>query len=67
MFHFVLSMIGDIITSLQLTEQLHFMAVIVVLMLFSSPGAVATILAVGAKLGVISYIREEKKHQKEAA
>ena len=56
MFHFFLTMITDIIISLRFDDILCFAAIIVVLMLFSSPGAVATILGAGAKLGTAVYM-----------
>ena len=67
MLHFLYNIISDLLMSISLSEQLHFMSVVVVLMLFSSPGAVATIMAFGIKLGIFSYTRDQKRSRKEEA
>ena len=60
MFYFIWTMIVEIVTSLTFNHPLHFMSIVVVLMLFTSPGAVATILASGVKLGAFTFWKEEK-------
>ena len=60
MFNFFVTMIGEMIFSLDFSRPLMFAAIIVVLFLLSSPGAAATLIAVGVKLGSWNYIKEKK-------
>ena len=61
MFYFFLTMITEIITAFDFSRPLCFLAIVVVIMLLSSPGAIATIIGAGTKLGIFLHIREEKK------
>ncbi len=61
MFNLIFTVISDIVTSLQLTRLLEFASLLIVLMLFCSPTGVATILGVGAKLGIYSHVKDKKK------
>ena len=61
----ILTVLTDVVTSLRITTWLQVMSVIIVLMLLSSPGAVATVIAVGTKLGLFTHVREQKKAKAE--
>ena len=55
MFDLILTILTDIVTSVRLTRVLEFASIVVVLMLFSSPGAVFSTLGIGAKAGMVDY------------
>lgn len=63
--NFILTVLTDVVTSLHITTWLQLMSLIIVIMLLSSPGAVATILGAGVKLGVYNYAREQRKDEGE--
>ena len=60
MLNFIITAVYELLISLQLTSVLEFMSIIVVIMLLGSPGAVATTLAVGTKLGIRAHVKERK-------
>ena len=62
MFHFFLTIITEILTSFDFSRPLCFMAIIVVVMLLSSPGTIGTIIGAGAKLGIFLHIKEEQEN-----
>jgi len=59
--NYILTVLADVVTSLHITTWLEVMSIIIVLMLLSSPGAIATIIGAGTKLGVYQHVREEKQ------
>lgn len=46
---------------------LHLVALIVVLFLFSSPGIAGTVVGVGAKLGILGFVRGKRAKSDESA
>lgn len=61
----ILTILSDIVFSLNLTKPLCFLALVVVLFLVSSPGAIATIIGVCTKLGIATHMKEQ--HDEEQA
>ena len=61
MINLIFTALYDIVTSLQLTRWLEFMALFMVIMLLGSPGTIATIIGAGTKLGIFTFIREERE------
>ena len=66
MFNLIANVLGDIVMSLQFSGWLEVMAIITCLMLLGSPGAIATILGAGTKLGIYNFVRENKKAKAES-
>ncbi len=60
MFNLIMTALYEIITSLRLTNWLEFMSIFTVIMLLGSPGAIATIIGAGSKLGIYHFVRESK-------
>lgn len=61
MLNLFVTIILEIVTSLQFTRVLEFAAIIVVLMLFSSPGTVFGTVGVGLKAGIAWFFMDEAK------
>lgn len=62
----ILTVLTEVATSLRLTTWLELMALVIVLMLLSSPGVIATIVGAGSKLGIFLHIKSEKQAAGEA-
>lgn len=67
MFNLIMTALLEIITSLRFTRVLEFAAITVVIMLFSSPGAVFGTTGIGAKLGILSFALNKDEAEEEAA
>ncbi len=65
MFELIVTILIEMITTLQLGRILEFISIGVVIMLLGSPGAVATVLGVSAKTGMYQHFREQNQGQKE--
>jgi hypothetical protein len=65
MFELIITMLSEIVFSLRLTRVLEFAAIIVVVMLFSSPSFCGGTLGVGAKLGILSFAKDGNKGKAE--
>ena len=65
MFNLIITVLGDLWMTLNFTGGLEFAAIIVVVMLFSSPSVCGGTLGVGAKLGILSFWKENRKTAKE--
>ena len=61
MFHFIVTIISEILMSIKFEGVLYFASLIVTLFLISSPGAIATTIGVCAKLGIADYVYTKKK------
>ena len=64
MFHFIVTIISEILMSINLTGVLYFASLVVTLFLISSPGAIATTIATCTKLGIADYAWNKRKDQK---
>ena len=54
----MISILTDIITSIQIDNLLEVVALIVCIFLMSSPGIAFTAIGVSAKLGLFAHVRE---------
>ena len=61
MLEIIMTVFSELLGYFRLSRGLEIMSVVVVLMLLSSPGVVATILATGSLSGAYSFKREKKK------
>lgn len=61
MLEIIMTIFSELLGYFRLTRGLEFMSVVVVLMLLSSPGVVATILATGTLTGSIAFKRDKGK------
>ncbi|MDJ0834944.1 MAG: hypothetical protein QNK37_00425 [Acidobacteriota bacterium] len=61
MFNLIMTALYEIVMSLKLTTWLEFMSIFTVIMLLGSPGAIATIIGAGSKLGIYHFVRENKE------
>ena len=59
MFNLIMTFLTDLFSSLRLTRGLEFMSIVVVLMLFSSPGVIATIIGGSVKLGIFDHLKKK--------
>ena len=66
MFHMIITIIQEIIQAANFSRPLMFMSIVVVIFLISSPGAIATIIGAGTKLGIYNHLRSEKQAANEA-
>jgi len=63
--NFIFTVLADVVTSLRVTTLLEVLSLIIVIMLLSSPGAIATIIGAGTKLGIYHHVKDEKKAKEE--
>lgn len=61
MLNLFVTILMEIVMSLRFTRVLEFAAIIVVIMLFSSPGAVFTTVGAGLKAGIVWFFMDEAK------
>jgi len=61
MLEIFMTLFGELLGYFRLSNGLEIMSVVVVLMLLSSPGVVATILATGTLTGSIAFKRAKGK------
>lgn len=60
MFNFFLTLFTELLGAFDFTRPLCFLAMFVVIMLISSPGTIASIIALGTKLGIFLHIKEKR-------
>ena len=61
MMNLLWTMFTEIFGSLRLLRPLEMTSILIVTMLFCSPTTVATVLAIGAKLGIVAHVRSKEK------
>ncbi|PIE01203.1 MAG: hypothetical protein CSA81_12660 [Acidobacteria bacterium] len=58
----MLAVLYDIVTSINLSGPLQWVALLVVICLLSSPGAMFTMVGLGAKVGFARHLMDKAKH-----
>lgn len=64
MLTFFITMLQEILMSFNFTRAIMFMAIIVCIMLLSSPGAVATLIGGSLKIGSWQHAKENREKLK---